>query len=214
MLPSRFRGSIVNRFKTMALVAIVLQCASITACNSSEPAAAPAAPAAAATSSVVTGIVPKNAIVTLLPAAGEPPMPAEPAVMDQISKQFIPRLLLARVGQPVEFRNSEDMPHNVTVIRRESGSEVFNVATDRGQKYEHTFDRVGQFDVKCDVHEGMEATVIVARGPMTTTAEDDGRFSISNVAFGSYRVSVTFSGQTVEQPLEVSGARTELKLTR
>lgn len=191
-----------------------MQCASITACNSSEPAAPPTAPAAAATSSVVTGIVPKHAIVTLLPAVGEPPMPAGPAVMDQISKQFIPRLLLARVGQPVEFRNSEDMPHNVTVLRRETGSEVFNVATDRGQNYVHTFDRVGQFDVKCDIHEGMEATVIVARGPVTTTAEDDGRFSIPNVPFGSYRVSVTFSGQTVEQPLEVSGARTELKLTR
>jgi plastocyanin len=194
-------------------MAILILSAMTVACESSAPPAAPpAAPAPA--SSEVTGIVPKNAIVTLLPAAGDPPMPAEPAVMDQISKQFIPRMLLARVGQSVEFRNSEDMPHNVTVIRRESGSEVFNVSTDRGQKYVHAFDRVGEFDVKCDIHEGMEATVIVARGPMTTTAGDDGRFSIPNVAFGSYKVSLTFSGETVEQPLEVSGARTELKLAR
>ena len=183
------------------------------ACGS--PASTPAAaPAPAATSSEVTGIVPKNAIVTLLPASGAPPVPAEPAVMDQISKQFLPHTLLARVGQPVEFRNSEDMPHNVTVVRRESGSEVFNVSTDRGQKYAHTFDRVGQFDVKCDIHEGMEATVIVARGPMTTIAGDDGRFSLPNVAFGSYTLSLTYSGQTVEQAVEVSGARTEVKLTR
>jgi plastocyanin len=182
-------------------------------CGSAAPPAAPA-PQPAATSSEVTGIAPKHAIVTLLPATGEPAMPADPAVMDQISKQFLPHTLLVRVGQPVEFRNSEDMPHNVTVLRRESGSEVFNVSTDRGQKYVHTFDRVGQFDVKCDIHEGMEATVIAARGPMTTTAGDDGRFAVKNVAFGSYKVSVTFSGQTVEQALEVSGARTEVKLTR
>jgi plastocyanin len=201
------------RFNKTVLIAIVMLGAAMAACNSSEPAAAPPA-APVATTSVVTGIVPKNAIVTLLPATGEPPMPAEPAVMDQISKQFIPRLLLARVGQPVEFRNSEDMPHNVSVLRRESGTEVFNVSTEANQRYVHTFDRVGEFDVKCDIHEGMDATVIVARGPMTTTAEDDGRFSIPNVAFGSYKVSVTFSGQTVEQPLEVNGARTELKLTR
>ena len=201
------------RFNKTVLIAIVMLGAAMAACNSSEPAAAPPA-APVATTSVVTGIVPKNAIVTLLPATGEPPMPAEPAVMDQISKQFIPRLLLARVGQPVEFRNSEDMPHNVSVLRRESGTEVFNVSTEANQRYVHTFDRVGEFDVKCDIHEGMDATVIVARGPMTTTAEDDGRFSIPNVAFGSYKVSVTFSGQTVEQPLEVSGARTEIKLTR
>ena len=198
-----------------ATVAIVIVSAAIAACNSSAPPAAPAAgPAAAPTSSVVTGIAPKNAIVTLLPASGEPAMPAEPAVLDQISKQFLPHTLLVRVGQPVEFRNSEDMPHNVTVVRRESGSEVFNVSTDRGEKYVYTFERVGQFDVKCDIHEGMEAQVIVARGPVTTIAGDDGKFSFPNVAFGSYKISMTFSGQTVEQAIEVSGARTELKLTR
>ena len=186
-----------------------------TACGQAPAPATPAAtPAPAATTSEVTGIVPKNAIVTLLPASGAPPVPAEPAVMDQISKQFLPRTLLARVGQPVDFRNSEDMPHNVTVIRRESGREVFNVSTDRGQNYVHTFDRVGQFDVKCDIHEGMEATVIVTRGPMTTIAGDDGRFSLPNVAFGSYVLSLTYSGQTVEQAVEVSGERTEVKLAR
>ncbi len=198
---------------TWTRVALVMVSALMAACHSSAPPAAPVA-APAPTSSEVTGIVPKHAIVTLLPAAGDPPMPADPAVMDQISKQFLPRMLLARVGQPVEFRNSEDMPHNVTVVRRESGSEVFNVSTDRGEKYVHPFDRVGEFDVKCDIHEGMEATVIVARGPMTTTAGDDGRFSIPNVASGSYRVSVTFAGQTVEQPLDVRGTRTDFKLTR
>ena len=187
----------------------------MTACGQAPAPATPAAtPAPAATTSEVTGIAPKNAIVTLLPASGAPPVPAEPAVMDQISKQFLPRTLLARVGQPVDFRNSEDMPHNVTVIRRESGSEVFNVSTDRGQNYVHAFDRVGQFDVKCDIHEGMEATVIVTRGPMTTIAGDDGRFSLPNVAFGSYVLSLTYSGQTVEQAVEVSGERTEVKLTR
>ena len=195
----------------IALATIVLAAA----CSASDQSStAPAAPAPAATSSEVTGVVPKNAIVTLLPAAGPPPMPEEPAVMDQVSKQFLPHTLLVRVGQRVEFRNSEDMPHNVSVIRRESGTEVFNVGTDRGQKYDHTFDRVGQFDVTCDIHEGIEATVIVARGPLTTIAGDDGRFSLSNVALGSYTVSLTFNGQTIEQTLEVAGARTELKLTR
>jgi len=158
--------------------------------------------------------VPKNAIVTLVPAGGEPPMPAEPAVMDQISKQFIPNVLLARPGQPVEFRNSEDMPHNVSVTRRLSGTEVFNVGTEPHQKYVHTFDRLGQYDVRCDIHEGMEAIVIVARGPITTIANNDGTFSIPNVALGSYTASVTFEGRTVEQPLEVKSERTEFKLSR
>ena len=173
------------------------------------PAAAPAV-----TSAEVTGVVPRNAIVTLLPAAADPPMPAEPAVMDQISKQFLPAVLVARVGQSVEFRNSEDMPHNVAVTRRGSGTEVFNVGTEPHHKYAHTFDRIGQFDVKCDIHEGMEAIVIVASGPVTTIAEDDGRFSFANVAPGAYKLSLTFEGQTVERPLEVSGPKTSFKFAR
>jgi plastocyanin len=168
----------------------------------------------AATSADVTGVVPPNAIVTLLPSATDPPMPSGPAVMDQISKQFLPAVLVARVGQPVEFRNSEDMPHNVAVTRRGSGTEVFNVGTEPHHQYTHTFDRIGQFDVKCDIHEGMEALVIVSKGPVTTIAEDDGRFSFPNVAPGSYKLSLTFEGQTVERPLDVASPKTTFKFAR
>ena len=141
-------------------------------------------------------------------------MPDQPAVMDQQSKQFIPNVLLVRPGQPVEFRNSEDMPHNVSVTRRGSGTEVFNVGTEPRQQHVHTFDRIGQFDVLCDIHEGMSAIVIVAAGPMTTIAEDDGRFKFASVPFGSYKLSLTYDGQTVEQALEVTGAQTRFKLSR
>lgn len=198
------------RYMLFAPLAIVVACGS----NAPATSSTPASPPATITSSEVTGIVPRNAIVTLVPASGAPPIPSEPAVMDQMSKQFLPPVLLARVGQPVEFRNSEDMPHNVSVTRRVSGTEVFNVGTEPHQKYVHTFDRLGQYDVKCDIHEGMEAVVIVARGPMTTIAGDDGTFSIPNVALGSYAASVTFEGQTVEQPVDVKAARTEFKLVR
>jgi hypothetical protein len=131
--------------------------------------------------------------------------------MDQYAKRFVPDVLYVRVGQPVEFRNSEDMPHNVTVKRRTTGSEVFNVGTEPQQKHVHTFDRVAQYDVLCDIHPGMQATVIATNSPLATIAEDSGRFSIPNVPLGSYKLSLTFEGRTVEQPLEVTGARTEVK---
>jgi plastocyanin len=185
----------------------------IAACTSKAP-PPPAAAVAAGTSSQVVGVAPRNAIVTLLPASGAPPMPDQAAVMDQQSKQFIPNVLLVRPGQPVEFRNSEDMPHNVSVTRRGSGTEVFNVGTEPGEKHVYTFDRTGQFDVLCDMHPGMSAIVIAAPGPVTTIAEDDGRFAFANVPFGSYKLSLTYEGQTVEQALDVNGARTEFKLNR
>jgi plastocyanin len=162
------------------------------------------------TSAEVTGTVPPNAIVALIPAAAPVPMPDGPAVMDQYAKQFVPNVLYVRVGQPVEFRNSEDMPHNVTVKRRTTGAEVFNVGTEPQQKHVHTFDRVGQFDVVCDIHPGMQATVIAAESPMVTVAADNGRFSIANVKPGAYKLSATFEGRTVEQPVEVSAAKVDV----
>lgn len=191
---------------------IMIVAASLTsACGSSTPAAAPAAAPPAAASSEVTGTVPPNAIVTLIPAEGAP-MPEGPAIMDQYAKQFVPNTLYVRVGQPVEFRNSEDMPHNVTVLRRGSGAEVFNVSTEPQQKYVHTFDRVGQFDVTCDIHPGMQATLIATAGPMATIAGNDGRFTLLNVKPGAYKLSLNYEGRTVDQPLDVKGARTEVRL--
>ena len=183
------------------------------ACGSSAPepsAPAPAAPAVV-TSSEVTGVVPRNAIVSLVPVP-ESPVPDQPAVMDQYSKQFVPNTLYVRVGQTVEFKNSEDMPHNVTVLRRGSGAEVFNVSTEPQQKYVHTFDRTGQFDVTCDIHPGMQATLIATPGDLATVAGDDGRFTFANVKPGSYKLSLNFEGRTVEQPLEVKDARTEVRV--
>lgn len=164
------------------------------------------------TNSEVTGLVPPHAIVTLLPASGTAPMPDGPAVMDQYSKRFVPDALYVRVGQPVEFRNSEDMPHNVIVSRRGTGTQVFNVGTEPQQKHVHTFDRVGQFDVSCDIHPGMQATVIAVHSSLATIAGDDGRFTLAGVPPGSYRLSLSFQGRTVEQNLEVRDARTEVKV--
>jgi plastocyanin len=160
---------------------------------------------------VVSGIAPPNAIVTLLPHDAAP-VPDSPAVMDQYAKQFVPHTLYVRIGQPVEFKNSEDLPHNVTAIRRGPGTEVFNVSTEPRHNYVHTFDRAGQYDISCDIHPGMQATLIAAPGDVATVADDDGRFSISNVKLGSYKLSLNFEGRTVEQPLEVKEARTEVRV--
>ena len=139
-------------------------------------------------------------------------MPEGPAVMDQYAKTFVPNVLYVRVGQPVEFRNSEDENHNVNVTRRGTGGAVFSTSTEPQHKYVHTFDRAGQYDVACDIHPGMQALVVAASSSLVTIADEQGAFSIPNVPAGAYKVALTFEGRTVERPLEVKGPRTEVKL--
>ncbi len=173
---------------------------------------APAAAPAAAAVAEVTGTAPKGALVSLSPVGAAVPMPEGPAVLDQYAKQFVPGVLYVRVGQPVEFRNSEDMGHNVTVNRRGTGAAIFNVGTEPQQKHVHTFDRAGQYDVMCDIHPGMQATVIAATSSTATVTDDSGRFAFANVPVGPYTLSVTFEGRTVEQVVEVNGPRTEVRV--
>jgi hypothetical protein len=59
--------------------------------------------------------------------------------MDQAGNEFLPGFLLAQAGQSVQFRNSEDVLHNVRVTEISSQKPVFNVATVAFGKYEHKF---------------------------------------------------------------------------
>jgi plastocyanin len=163
----------------------------------------------------VVGKAPPGAIVTLEPAPPRTlPLPEAPAVMDQYGKQFVPGELFVRVGQPVEFRNTEDQVHNVIVRRSGTGAGIFHVSTDPSEKYVHTFDRAGRYDVSCDLHLGMAATIIATTSPYFAVADANGDFTISNVEAGSYKLTALVSGQNLERTVEVAGPRTEVNLAR
>ena len=132
--------------------------------------------------------------------------------MDQYAKQFVPATLYVRVGQPVEFRNTDNLGHNVNVHRRGTGATMFDVETDPQEKYVHIFDRVGPYDVACSEHPGMQATLVAADGPLATISDNRGRFELSGVPPGLYRLVVTFEGRTLEQAVTVTGPRTEVRL--
>src|SRR5688500_4890119 len=90
--------------------------------NAQTPASSSAAHA------VVVSKAPRGAVVVLAPKVSQQfPLPPGPAIMDQYGRAFIPNLLIVRAGQVVEFRNSEDVLHNVHVQKAPAGTEVFNV---------------------------------------------------------------------------------------
>ena len=138
------------------------------------------------------------------------PVPDGPAIMDQYAKQFVPEMLFVRVGQPVEFRNSEDSPHNVNVNRIPTGTAVFSTSTAPYQKYTHTFDQPGQYNVSCDIHPGMQATVVATTTPLVTVADANGRFTFATLERGTYKVIWVANGQTGEKQLEVTAGAAQL----
>lgn len=193
----------------VAAVVLVIAGCSAPADDTARADRAPAAPPSSTPG--IVGKAPRGAIVSLVPLpAREMPLPEGPAIMDQYAKQFVPDMLLVRVGQQVEFRNSEDSPHNVNVHRIPTGAEVFSVATAPYQKHVHTFEQPGQYAVSCDIHPGMTATVVATSTPYVAIADDSGNFSWSDVPAGDYTLNWVLSGKTGEKKVSVASGRTEL----
>ena len=133
------------------------------------------------------------------------------AYMDQQGQLFMPDTLLVRTGQPVHFRSSEDVLHNVRVIRSDK-TPIFNVATPPWGSYTHTFDEAGFYNVTCDIHTTMRATVYVASTPYAGTSDEQGRFTFEHVVPGTYKVSGFADATPVETMANVNGARAEVRL--
>lgn len=154
-----------------------------------------------------------GAIVVLEPrAAREFPAPTEPRVMDQFGLGFSPELLLVQQDQPVEFRNSEDVLHNVRVINADTREPEFNVSPPHSASYTHVFKRSGYYAVSCDIHPAMAANILVTSTPHAVVAGADGSFVFADVAPGSYTIKAYHFGETIERIVEIAAPRTELVL--
>jgi hypothetical protein len=172
------------------------------------------APAGGMPFHVVVGRVPAArdgmaAIVILEPRSPrEFPPQGEKPYMDQISQTFFPAVLFVRTGQPTEFRNSDDVLHNVRVREQETREGTFNVAIPTGQVYFHTFSRDGFYDVGCDIHPGMSAQILATSTPYVVMADTDGNFVFDDIQPGTYTMVVYVGADTLKRTVEVSGART------
>lgn len=180
-----------------------------------------AAPAAAVDSGpqTVTGKAPAArggfpSVVILEPigAASVPPQATAPT-MDQEQQTFIPSILLVRTGQPVDFLNHDDVLHNVRVKDDETKESAFNVAIPTGEKYTHTFQRDGFYDVGCDIHPGMSAQILSSSSPYAVVADASGTFSIANVPVGPYKAVVYSGAEKIEKDVNVAAGAAPMDLT-
>jgi plastocyanin len=206
----------------LALTCVCLGCSKESAAP--PPDAAPPAPAAqsgedAGGPSVVAGQIPvtggQPSFIVLQPTkARELPPQVEPPVMDQVSQTFIPGILLVRTGQPSEFRNNDEVLHNVRVREVKTREGAFNVAIPTGGNYVYTFKHDGFYDVGCDIHPGMSATILASSSPYVTVSDAAGKYEIPDVPAGSYTATVYAGAEEFQKPIEVGTGRTEFNVTR
>lgn len=185
----------------------------VSACSRAEPPAPPPSaattppPAPQSNAGRIVGKVQGGgiAIVVLAPATARTfPAQDEKPVMDQANLTFTPELLLVRTGQAAEFRNSDDVLHNVNVKHEETREQAFNVAIPTGGTYDHTFAREGFYRVGCDIHPAMAASIFASASPFTTVAGSDGSFAFEEVPPGQWTVTAYAGGRRMQKAVDVT----------
>lgn len=85
---------------------------------------------------------------------------SEVAIMDQVDKQFLPKVLVINKGQQVSFPNSDDIRHHVYSF---STIKPFEIRLYKGSTEEPIlYDKAGIGVLGCNIHDNMVGYIYVA----------------------------------------------------
>jgi plastocyanin len=135
-----------------------------------------------------------DAAVLVEPLAGTPPRsraraPAAKGVaIEQRDREFIPWMTVVQTGTSVDFPNNDTVRHHVYSFSEPKRFEIKLYAGKPGQPI--VFDRPGQVDIGCNIHDWMEAHVLVVETPYFARTGTDGRATVAGVPAGRYRLRV------------------------
>jgi len=150
---------------------------------------------------------PGQGAVVYLEGSKEVPLPATPphVVMDQRNLAFAPGVLPVARGTIVEFRNSDDVSHNV--FSPSNTAHGLDLGTyGRGQTRQVTMSEPGDVLVLCNIHMEMEGHILVLRDPYFALVGADGRYRIADVPPGSYHLKLWRDGwRPYARTVEVAG---------
>jgi len=137
------------------------------------------------------GVPLADAAVLVEPLAGVPARPrghapAAHAAIEQRGREFIPWMTVVQTGTSIDFPNNDTVRHHVYSFSEPKRFEIKLYAGKPGQPI--VFDKPGQIDIGCNIHDWMEAHVLVVDTPYFARTGADGRATIAGVPAGRYRL--------------------------
>lgn len=109
------------------------------------------------------------------------PVPTTPVVFDQKNCEFLTPVFAARVGQPVEIRNSDPVGHN-TNISNTSFNQL--IAAGGSTPYSPSAETPVPTAVTCNVHPWMKAYGVFRKDGYVAVSAADGSFEIPDLPAG------------------------------
>ena len=122
------------------------------------------------------------------------PAKAASTVIDQKDFQFIPETIAIRVGDKVQFLNSDKEVHNVATFHPKHS---FNVNMPSGGQHVETFRYPGgmkrPYRIGCIYHSSMRSWIYVFDHPFYQVTRTDGKFHLKNLPPGEYKLEIIHS---------------------
>jgi plastocyanin len=110
------------------------------------------------------------------------------ASIEQRGTEFIPYVTVVQTGTAVEFPNNDTIRHHVYSFSAPKRFEIKLYAGKPGQPI--VFDKPGEVVIGCNIHDWMEAYVLVVETPYFAKTAADGKAVIANVPAGRYRLQL------------------------
>jgi plastocyanin len=153
------------------------------------------------------------AAIVLKPASAQALTPPAPATIKQQGREFIPFVTIVQTGAAVDFPNLDPVKHHVYSFSR---AKTFELKLYAGKPAKPLiFDKPGEVALGCNIHDWMEAYVLVVDTPYFAQTGANGRAIIDNLPPGKYRLRVWHPLQKQEVPqrdIEITSANSKVKL--
>ncbi len=120
------------------------------------------------------------------------------AVIEQRGAEFAPYVTVVQTGTAVDFPNNDTVRHHVYSFSQPKRFEIKLYAGKPGQPI--TFDKPGEVVIGCNIHDWMEAYVLVVESPYFGKTGPDGRVAIANLPAGRYRLQLWHPLQKTRAP--------------
>jgi plastocyanin len=157
---------------------------------------------------------PGGAVVMLRRTDGPTPKPraARVKAIVQKDKRFLPHVLAVPLGATVEFRNDDEIFHNVFSLSKPNDFDLGLYKS--GAARERVFGSAGAVQLLCNIHSSMQAWVYVSDTPWFTQADGSGKFSVKNVPPGQYTVEVwhEWASKTATKAVKVAAGMEDVTL--
>jgi len=124
--------------------------------------------------------------VWLAGASVKVPASPAPVTLDQTNYQFGKSLLIVPRNTKVFFPNNDPDYHNIYSLSRAKRFDIGRYKKSERPVPSVTFDRAGLVRLRCEIHEHMEAAVLVVDSSHTVATDGVGKFSLKNVPTGNY----------------------------